>query len=284
MPRSSFRLGGDVQLSQKLSPSRTNLARCLGGSHFRQSGQLNFLTFVAIDAGQTSLLRSRAIDRTSSKVTFVIFHETSFTDIPWTRFNVEIFICKARMIMKVLRSVLLASALLAVACGVMFAQNSTAPDLTHALVQAKTIYLVSGHVKYYKTKGFKTRLVEDSPFEEPSHKELEKWGRFQVVQDAKSADLVVRVYETGTMHPVPVGGVNAGTGVIILDVVHLASKKILWYSAKNAGLSWSTNTAVAGLFKNLREYVEGQESAARPATPATAPSALQPVTSKSEQH
>jgi hypothetical protein len=189
------------------------------------------------------------------------------------------------MIMKVLRSVLLASAQVAVVCGVMFAQNSTVPpDLTRALVQAKTIYLVSGHVKYFKTKGFKTRLVEDSPFEEPSHKELEKWGRFQVVQDAKTADLVVRVYETGTMHPVPVGGVNAGTGVIILDVVHLASKKILWYAAKNAGLSWSTNTAVAGLFKNLREYVEGQESAARPATPATAPSALQPVAAKSEQH
>jgi hypothetical protein len=79
--------------------------------------------------------------------------------------------------MKALRSVLLASAVLTVVCGVMFAQNATAaPDLTRALVQAKTIYLVSGHVKYFKTKGFKTHLVEDSPFEEPSHQELEKWG------------------------------------------------------------------------------------------------------------
>ena len=207
------------------------------------------------------------------------------SDIPRTRFNVEIFVFKARTIMKVLRSVLLVSALLAVVCTVMFAQNTTAaPDVTHALVRAKTIYLVSGHVKYFKTKGFKTRLVEDSPFEEPSHKELEKWGRFQVVQDAKSADLVVRVYETGTMHPVPVGVVNSGSGVIILDVVHPASKKILWYAAKNAGLSWSANTAVAGLFKNLREYVEGQESATRSATPATAPTVLEPVTAKSEQH
>ncbi|MFZ1008760.1 MAG: hypothetical protein WAN65_18120 [Candidatus Sulfotelmatobacter sp.] len=187
--------------------------------------------------------------------------------------------------MKAPRAVWLVSALLAVVCGVMFAQNSTVPpDLTRALVQAKTIYLVSGHVKYFKTKGFKTRLVEDSPFEEPSHKELDKWGRFQVVQDAKSADLVVRVYETGTMHPVPVGVVNAGSGVIILDVVHPASKKILWYAAKNAGLNWSTNTAVAGLFKNLREYVEGQDSATRPAAPTAAPSPLQPVAAKSEQN
>jgi hypothetical protein len=187
--------------------------------------------------------------------------------------------------MKALRSALLASALLAMTCMVMFAQNSTVPpDLTSALVQAKTIYLVSGHVKYFKTKGFKTRLVEDSPFEEPSHKELDKWGRFQVVPDAKSADLLVRVYETGTTHPIPVGAVNTGSGVIILDVVRPGSKEILWYAYKNLGLSWSTNTAVAGLFKNLREYVEGQESAARSATPATAPSPLLPVAAKSEQH
>ena len=186
--------------------------------------------------------------------------------------------------MQALRSVLLAPVLLGVICGTVFAQNSTgSPDLTRALVQAKTIYLVSGRVKYFKTKGFKTHLVEDSPFEEPSHQELEKWGRFQLVEDAKSADLLLRVYETGTMHPVPVGVVNTGSGVIILDVVHPASKKILWYAAKNAGLSWSTNTAVAALFKNLREYVEGQESAARLA-PTTAPSTLQPVAAKSEQH
>jgi hypothetical protein len=187
--------------------------------------------------------------------------------------------------MKPLRLVLLASTLLALVCGVMSAQNSTVPpDLARALVQAKTIYLVSGHVKYFKTKGFKTHLVEDSPFEEPSHKELDKWGRFQVVQDAKSADLLVRVYETGTMHPVPVGVVNTGSGVIILDVVRPGSKEILWYTSKNLGLSWSTNTAVAAVFKNLREYVEGQESAARAATPATASSALQPVAAKSDQH
>src|ERR1700746_1228076 len=105
---------------------------------------------------------------------------------------------KSRTIMKALRSVLLTSALLALVGGGMFAQNApAAPDLTRALVRAKRIYLVSGHVKYFKTKGFKTHLVEDSPFEEPSHQELEKWGRFQMVQDAKSADLLVRVYETG---------------------------------------------------------------------------------------
>lgn len=187
--------------------------------------------------------------------------------------------------MKALRSVSLELAVLALGCGIMFAQNPTVPpDSTLALVQAKTIYFVSGHVKYFKTKGFKTHLVDDTPFEEPSHKELEKWGRFQVVQDAKSADLIVRVYETGTPHPVPVGVVNTGSGVIILDVVYPASKKILWYTSKNIGLSWSTNTAVASLFKNLREYVEGRENVARHASPATPPSGLEPVAVKSEEH
>jgi hypothetical protein len=108
----------------------------------------------------------------------------------------------------------------------LIGQDSPPPqDLTRALVQAKTIYLVLGHVKYYKTKGFKTRLVDDSPFEEPSHQELEKWGRFQVVQDAKNADLIVRIYETGTMHPIPLGTVNTGSGVVILDVGILPQKR-----------------------------------------------------------
>jgi hypothetical protein len=188
--------------------------------------------------------------------------------------------------MKWVRPVSLELAALAIVCGIMFAQGSTVPpDSAHALVRAKTIYLVSGHVKYYKTKGFKTHLVEDSPFEEPSHEELQKWGRFQVVQDAKSADLLIRIYETSTAHPIPVGAVNTGgTAVMILDVVQPASKKILWYTSKNAGLSWSTKTAVAALFKSLREYVENQENAARAATPATRSSPLKSVAETSEQH
>lgn len=94
---------------------------------------------------------------------------------------------------------------------------------------------------------------------------------------------MVRIYETGTAHPVPVGTVNTGSGVVILDLVDPASKKILWYTSKNAGLSWSTKTAVAALFKNLREHVEDQDSATRAATPTTPQNTLQPVAAKSEQ-
>lgn len=188
--------------------------------------------------------------------------------------------------MKWVRAVSLELAAVAMVCGITFAQNSSVPpDSARALVQAKTVYLVSGHVKYYKTKGFKTHLVEESPFEEPSQKELQTWGRFQVVPDAKSADLLVRIYETSSAHPIPVGAVNTGgTAVMILDVVQPASKKILWYTSKNAGLSWSTKTAVAALFKNLREYVESQESAVQAATPTSSSNPLKPVAATAEQH
>lgn len=69
--------------------------------------------------------------------------------------------------------------------------------------------------------------------------------------------------------------VNTGSGVLILDVVRPPSRKILWYASKNLGLSWSTKTAVEALFKNLREYAEGQQSA-----PANA---IKPVAAKLEQ-
>jgi hypothetical protein len=108
--------------------------------------------------------------------------------------------------MKALRSVLLASTILAISCGVTFAQNATLPpELVKAMLQAKTIYIVSGHVHYYKTNALvKTQLVDSTSFEEPCRKELEKWGRFKLVFDIKDADLVVRAYMTGNSQVVPV--------------------------------------------------------------------------------
>jgi hypothetical protein len=87
----------------------------------------------------------------------------------------------------------------------------------------------------------------------------------------------------GIVHPVPVGVVNTGSGVIILDVVHPGSKKILWYAARNVGLSWNRNTAVAGLFKNLREYGEDKRTRLTPLRRQRRPSALQRA-ANSEQH
>lgn len=171
--------------------------------------------------------------------------------------------------MRALRSVFVALTILAVLSGATFAQNAPlSPELTRAMLQAKNVYIISGHVHYFKTKAFvKTQMVDSTPFEEPCRKELDKWGRFKLVSDVKDADLIVRAYMTGNTQNVPVmtpgvtGSVNVGQTFIVLDVVQPSSKRVLWSASRNSGTSWSTNTAVAGLVKRLREYMEQQEKA-----------------------
>jgi hypothetical protein len=143
------------------------------------------------------------------------------------------------------------------------------PEVTRALLQAKTVYIISGHVRYYKPKGFlKKELVDETPFEEPCRKELEKWGRFTVVPDIKGADLVIRAYEKGQSNYVPVisphvtGSVNVGQSFFILDVWQPSSKKVIWSASKNVAYSWNNHTGISALVKKLREYMEAQDKSA----------------------
>lgn len=172
--------------------------------------------------------------------------------------------------MKALRSVCLAWAVLAALCSLTFGQNAApSPDVMQSLRQAKNVYIISGHVRHYKNKGlFKKELVDETPFEEPCRKELEKWGRFTLVSDVKSADIIIRVYEKGQANYVPVmtsgvtGSVNVGQSFFILDVWQPSSKKVIWSASKNVGTSWSTNTGIGNLVKKLRESIEEQEKSA----------------------
>ena len=171
--------------------------------------------------------------------------------------------------MKASRSFWLVWMFLAVVHSVFAQDAAPQPEVTRALLQAKTVYVISGHVRYYKTKGFlKKELVDETPFEEPCRKELEKWGRFKLAPDVKSADLVIRAYEKGETNYVPVtspyvtGSVNVGQSFFILDVWQPSSRKVIWSASKNVGTSWSTHTGIANLVKRLREYVEEQEKAA----------------------
>src|ERR1041385_9387021 len=184
--------------------------------------------------------------------------------------------------MKVLRSVWLTWAIL-VLCNLTFAQNvAPQPDVVQALRQAKTVYILSGHVRHYKNKGlFKKEPVDETPFEEPCRKELEKWGRFTLVSDIKSADVVIRAYEKGQSNYVPVvspgvtGSVNVGQSFFILDVWQPSSKKVIWFASKNVGTSWSTNTGIAHLVKKLRESIEEQEKSAPGVSGVSSPRATE---------
>lgn len=164
--------------------------------------------------------------------------------------------------------VLLLAVFTASSVSCLAADRALSPEAARALVQAKTVYLVTGHVQYFSSKGkhfLKPALVDSTPFEEPCRNELEKWGRFKIVSNIKDADLVVRVYMTGSSNSVPVmtpgvtGSVDVGAYFTVLDVIQPSSRKILWSSSKNDARSWSTKTAVRALVKQLREYVEQQE-------------------------
>lgn len=171
--------------------------------------------------------------------------------------------------MKAVRSLLLVLMIVTVCRPSTFAQNVAQPEVARALLRAKNVYVVTGHVRYYKTKALvKKELVDETPFEEPCHKELEKWGRFTLVPDVKGADLVIRAYETGNPRYIPVadpgaGNIIYGTAFLFLDVWQPSSKRVIWYASKNLGTSWNTNTAVASLVKKLREYMEEQEKSAQ---------------------
>jgi len=161
-------------------------------------------------------------------------------------------------------------AVLLLLCGLACAQNAVlSPEAMRAMLQAKKVFIISGHVRYWKTKGLiKKELVDETPFEEPCRKELEKWGRFTLVSDIKDADLVIRVYEKGQSQYIPMitpgvtGGVNVGRADFILDVWQPSSKRVIWSASKNVGTSWSTHTGVANLVKKLREYIEEQQKSA----------------------
>jgi hypothetical protein len=52
--------------------------------------------------------------------------------------------------------------ILTVVRSVTLGQDAPAqPEVTQALLQAKTVYIISGHVRYCKTKGLFKKKIED---------------------------------------------------------------------------------------------------------------------------
>src|SRR5258707_13463502 len=105
-------------------------------------------------------------------MTFVIFHSSAMPDIP--QHDSIRAVRHARGNVKASRLLWLVWMILTVVRSVTLGQDAPPqPEVTRALLQAKTVYIISGHLRRYKTKGVfaKRELVDETPFEEPCRKE-----------------------------------------------------------------------------------------------------------------
>jgi hypothetical protein len=126
------------------------------------------------------------------------------------------------------------------------------------LMHAKTVYVQKG-----QTYPVKRDPSGNASYVEPCVEELGKWGRFQVVSDAKAADLIFRISTRQQTSYMMINNQtrNSVDGFTFLEVVEPSSGKTLWWVRQNWATSWSTKTATKSLVKQLRKHVEEQEMA-----------------------
>jgi hypothetical protein len=121
------------------------------------------------------------------------------------------------------------------------------------LLQAKAVYIQTD--------------LNRADYVEPCRDELNKWGRFKVVDDPKDADLIFRLSNRNNLSRQYIstgqvrGTVTTGDSYTILDVVQPSSGKVLWSEKHSWGRSWSPKTARIGAVKQLRKHVEEREKA-----------------------
>ena len=121
------------------------------------------------------------------------------------------------------------------------------------LLQAKAVYIQTD--------------LNRADYVEPCRDELNKWGRFKVVDDPKDADLIFRLSNRNNFNRQYIntgqvrGTVTTGDSYTVLDVVQPSSGKVLWSEKHSWGRSWSPKTARIGAVKQLRKHVEEREKA-----------------------
>lgn len=123
--------------------------------------------------------------------------------------------------------------------------------LPAGLIQAKKVYIQTA--------------LNHAAYVEPRRDELNKWGRFKVVDDPKDADLVFRLSNRSNSSSQDTdngqvrGTVRAGDTHTVLEVVQPSSGKVLWSEAHSWARSWSPKSARIGVIKQLRRHVDEQE-------------------------
>lgn len=133
------------------------------------------------------------------------------------------------------------------------------------VMQAKTVYIVKG-VTFYEKKD----PTGQATFVEPCRAEINKWGRFKEVTDAKQADLILRISNVDP-HGRNVQGVtnyhtvNITYPLTSLEVFQRSTGKLLWSVNHNwGGLTLSAKTGTTDVAKAFRKRVEEQEKAETP--------------------
>jgi hypothetical protein len=134
------------------------------------------------------------------------------------------------------------------------------------LIQAKTVYIQndSGHAN-----------LADRCYEE-----LTKWGRFKVVSDPKTADIVFRIHTrsvstgaTATTNATQNGDYTTArtdisedrTAFTTIDVIDVRTSQMLWSDTRRWGsLYTGFRSATKSVIKELRKRIEEQEPATKP--------------------
>lgn len=141
--------------------------------------------------------------------------------------------------------------------------------LPPALMQAKTVYI--------------DNQAGRAAFADKCYQELTKWGRFKVVSDPKSADVIFRItsmtrstglhgstssrtngtYDSGTYDSTTTGDVNlreAHASFTRIDMVEEKTGQVLWSDTRSWGnLFTGFRSATKAVVKELRKRMEEQE-------------------------
>lgn len=142
--------------------------------------------------------------------------------------------------------------------------RAAAKPLPAELLQAKTVYVQMG--SFVPTKKNDDRGAQAS-YLDPCKQVLQKWGRLEIVDDPKQADIVLEISSQRSTDSVFVstssahGSVGISEVLTVVSVTQAATGKRLWTGANQWVANWTAKIIVKSIVNGLRIDVEKQEKA-----------------------
>lgn len=139
------------------------------------------------------------------------------------------------------------------------------------LMQAKTVYIEMGGFVPTKSKG---DHGAQASYLGPCEKELQKWGRLEIVNDPKQADIILRISSVNTggsasySTPYQQGSIAINQVITSVDVLQASSGKKLWTDGGMWVAAFTAKIITRDLVRTLRKQVEKQEKQASKAEAA----------------